>query len=478
MNRLPLLCALVLVSCTNTNSTLGPPLTQFYFPGALVHVDVPGKTEGVLFVANVNLDKRYATGSIDAVALDALGLPPIGAELDGGVLAITDLKLAENQSVQIATFAGEMASLPVSDGHRLYVATRSEGNRVFQVAATIGADGAPALSCIGGEGQNCLSSGASLTPREFELSSTGVPRAPAPYGVAVAQRACTSAADCCPAENPACARSCSANLCVDAAGEPFADVFFTHQTQADSPLLSGNNLRSYLVRLDSDTFAVDADSFIDIGPGGANSVIANGNWAYVSGRFQTPAPNLMRLVNRDRVALSTALETVFRVSDSRALALSSDRQKLYMVGRIPDTLLVSRVTDADSTPTLSFVRGVSLCDGPTSVAVVPRAGRGDLAVVTCTSAGSVAIYDEEVGDLVALVPNVGVQPYAVAVDVQGIAARLYVSTFGDGRVAVIDLADVNRPQAARLVAHLGAQQLCLTRGASSPGCLASQGVTP
>ena len=56
---------------------------------------------------------------------------------------------------------------------------------------------------------------------------------------------------------------------------------------------------------------------------------------------------------------------------------------------------------------------------------------------------------------------------------RGNAARVFVSNFGDGRISVIDLPDLGRPQGARLVAHLGPQQLCLTRGATSPGCLAS-----
>ena len=110
--------------------------------------------------------------------------------------------------------------------------------------------------------------------------------------------------------------------------------------------------------------------------------------------------------------------------------------------------------------------------------MIARPGRGDLVVVTCSSAGSVAIYDDDVGDLVSLVGGVGVQPYGLAVDVRGNAARIFVSNFGDGRISVIDVPELDRPQGARLVAHLGEQQLCLTRGVSSPGCVASQEVTP
>ena len=108
--------------------------------------------------------------------------------------------------------------------------------------------------------------------------------------------------------------------------------------------------------------------------------------------------------------------------------------------------------------------------------VIARPGRGDLVAITCTSSGAVAIYDEDVGDLVALVSGIGAQPFALAIDTRANAARIYVSNFGDGRIAVIDVPDLNRPQGARLVAHLGEQQVCLTRGKTSPGCLASKEV--
>jgi hypothetical protein len=464
--------AAVLAACADPGANSGPPLERFYFPGSLEHVDVPGKTEGVLFVANGNFDKRYATGSVVALALDELGLPPLGQPVTK-VGSITDLKLIESQSVQIASFAGEMAIEPVgANSYRLYVPTRSEGMRAYRVKATVDAAGKPSLACMSTEGQNCTTEGASLSPLAFEQSATGVPRAPAPYGVTFSPRTCALSPDCCVAGAESCDRTCNAGRCVAADGSPFSDVWFTHLTQADSPNLSATNFRGYLVRLDSDTFAVDEKSFIDIGAGGSNSVVFHKGWSYVSGRFLNPAPNLMRLVNRDGVVLSTALEFNYRVADARGLALSSDGKKLYMVGRSPDTLLVLSLVNPETTPSLTFMRGVALPDAPNQLKVIPRAGRGDLVVVTCTSGQSIALYDEDVGELVTIVNGVGVQPFGIAIDHRGTAARLYISDFGDGRVTVIDIPDLARPQGARMVLHLGAQQLCLTRGVDSPGCLA------
>jgi hypothetical protein len=476
MRALVTLFGCIVVSCGSSTGAGGPPLTQLYFPAGLAHVDVPGSTEGVLFVANANFDKRYPSGSLVALRLDELGLPQVGADVRQPE-QVVDLKLRAEQSVQIASFAGELALTPVNGGaYRLYVPTRSEGMRVYQAQANFDSSGGVSLRCAGvtNETRDCTELGVSLSPRQFEQSVSGLPRAPSPFGVAVSARSCVVSADCGVATTFENQRNCQAGRCIGADGEPQSDVYVTHLTQADSPLLSNANLRGYLVRLDSDDFSVSESSFTDIGFGGSNSVAVLGPWAYVSGRLAQPAPNLMRLVNRAGVTLATGLENVFRVTDTRSLAFSSDRKRLFIVGRVPDTLLELKVTDPDGFPVLSFLRATPLCDGPNGIAVLPRAGRGDVVVVTCSSANSVAVYDSDVGDQVALVSNIGVQPFAVAIDSRGGAARLFVSNFGDGRISVIDIPDVNRPQRATLVAHLGAQQLCLTRGAASPGCLASR----
>ena len=468
---------LTLVACRDPGSNSGPPLDRFYFPGSLEHVDAPGTSEGVLFVANANMDKRYATGSLHAVPLDKIGLPALGAST-GEVPQftafdiVTDGGIAENQSVQIASFAGEMAMQPLGNGrYRFFIPTRSEGMRAYRVEAKI-EGGVPALSCVGGEeSQNCTDTGASLSPLNFEQSATGLPRAPAPYGVAYSARTCTTTADCC-AGIADCTRTCTNQACIGSDSAPLLDVFFTHISPADSPALSGQNFNNYLVRLDSDTFGVDESSFVNIGAGGTSSIVTHKGWSYVTGRFLQPAPNLMRIINRDGVTLATSLESLFRVSDSRGIALSSDRKKLFIVGRTPDTLLVASITNADTVPSLSFVRGVALPDAPNQIKVIPRQGKGDLVIVSCTSGGSLAVYDDDVGDLVSIVTGVGVQPYGLAVDHRDTAARVYVSNFGDGRIAVLDVPDLARPQLIRLVAHVGIQQLCLTRGVDSPACRA------
>lgn len=472
MKRTAAVLAVTLVACADPGAKSGPPITQFYFPASLEHVDVPGKTEGVLFVSNTNNDKRYATGSLVAVALDELGLPALGAST-GAVPQITDLRLTATQAAQINTFAGEMALQTTgTNSWRLFVPTRSESMRAYRVKAGIGDDGRPFLACSTTDGQNCSDEGASLSPPAFENSDAGIPRAPLPYGVAFSERSCSVDADCCPADDASCGRTCSASVCQGTDKLPFADVWITHLSQADSPAQSTLNYRGYLVRLDSDAFSVAESNFINIGAGGSNSILFHKGWAYLSGRFLSPAPNLLRMVRSDGTTLSTALEYQYRVADARGMALSSDGSKLYMIGRVPDVLLSMSITNAEVSPTATFLRATPLPNGPNEVRVIHRAGKGDLVLVSCTSSGTLAIYDEDVGNVATLVTGVGLQPFGIAVDQRGDAARVYVSDFGDGRVAVIDIPDLSRPQTARLVAHLGAQQLCIVRGVDSPGCKA------
>lgn len=476
----------LLAGCPSTITNEGPPPERLYFPSGLAHVDVPGKTEGVLFVANANSDKRYATGSLVALPLDSIGLPPIGAPLavsasgTSFVRQITDLKLEASQNVQIASFAGELAVQTTGTGsYRLYVPTRSEGMLAYQVLANVSAEGVPSLSCNAGEpSQNCTDVGITLTPKTFNGIDAGVQWPLTPFGVTAAPRACTVDTDCCLAGTN-CGRSCATGQCLGTDGKPFADVWMTYAPRTDAQTLlgAGRGLTGYLARLDSDDFTFKDENLVGIGSGGANSIVARGSWVYVTGRILSPSPNLLRIVNKDQVVYSTGLESLFRVSDSRGVTISSDGKRLFIVGRVPDTLMVASITDTGGVPALSFVRGIELCDAPNEARAIARPGRGDLVAITCTSSGAVAIYDEDVGDLVALVSGIGAQPFDLAVDTRANAARIYVSNFGDGRIAVIDVPDLNRPQGARLVAHLGEQQVCLTRGKTSPGCLASKEVT-
>lgn len=480
---------LVFSACPSQSKYTGPPIEQLYYPTGLVHVDRPGLTEGVLFVANANFDKRFATGSVVGFKLDGLGLPPFGS-VNAGTPHITDLKIQESAVVQVASFTGEMAGLPLSaDSMRLFVPSRSENNYFQGIDVTFGADGQPNLGCMlppdapaGASLTDCPKTAPSMT--QYEFDEDGVPRAPVPYGVAVRPRSCSVDADCITSLTDGGVvgpgRTCSAGTCQAENGDVFGDVWVTHLSQADSPLATGSNLRAYAVRVDSDTLSLPLESFINIGSGGGSSVAVGRRWTYLTGRLiSTTSPaQMVRMVERTGVVWDQQLQQNYRVAEGRGIAVSSDEKRLYMIGHVPDSLIVISIDDPDSAgPLLNVVRAVSLPDGANEIQVIPRPGRSDLVAVTCTTGGVLALYDDDVGDLVAQVQGVGLQSFGIAVASRPPGARIFVGNFSDGRVTVIDVADVDRPHEARIAAYLGIQQLCLTRGPNTPGCQGSE-VTP
>jgi hypothetical protein len=474
-------------ACLAVDVSLPTPLDRFYFPSAITHLDNPSGPDGghgLLVVASTNFDKRFSGGSLIAVNLDALSppLPPFGATPGSPVTQLPSLRTSpvlpdggSPDAVLIAPFAGQMAALPLGpDRFRVFVPTRSERQRVHAVDLTVGAGGALSLACFNSSDRDCSLSATSLIA--FEQTETAVPRAPGAFGVGLRARACTSAAQC-----GVGSYACRQSRCVATPDgkpeEPAVDVLVTHIAQADSPLGSGKEQRGYLVKLQSETMQLTPEQFVNLGPGASHAVAVGARWNYVSGRFVNPLANLVRLVDTSSGAvISTGLESVFRVADSRGIALSSDERRVYLLGRSPDALMVASIEDPQGeAPRLQIVRGNPLPEAPSELVVLPRPGRSDLVAITCTNAGVLALYDDDVGDVVVQVPGVGVQPFGLAVDRRGAGARLYTTNFQDGRVAVIDVPDLDQPQGARLVAHLGRQQLCLIRP-GDPSCATDAGV--
>ncbi|MFZ5469255.1 MAG: YncE family protein [Myxococcota bacterium] len=426
----------LLAGCPAESPFSPPPLGAFYFPTGLTHVDSPESPEGLLYVASSNFDKRFDVGSVTAVNLarvrgGGVGMPSFGAAVPmTGPLQLTELNVSDDGVVFTESFAGQMAGFALEDGGvRLFVPSRAEGSRLHVLEAPGVAGEGLTLSCFTppqGGGNNCIADSPSLV--ELEGTKTGLPRAPEPYSMAIA-----------------------------ADGE----LFVTHLQRADSPPDSASDFHSYLVRTFAQNPVVSAEDFIELGEGAGSGVAVGSRYAFVSGRSST-AP-MVRLVDRfDRRVLDPRLQNEFRVADARGIALSADQRRLYLAGRLPDTLLVIDVQGATtSEPRLLVVRGVPLPGGANELAILPRAGRGNLVAVTSSSADVLSIYDDEAGAVVAQISSLGEQPFAIAVDERAPGARLYVSMFADGRVAVVDIPDLLRPQEARLVAHLGTSQTCL-----------------
>jgi len=447
MRPLLLISALVWAGCAAQTEPRPPPTDRFRFPTGIVHRKVPGSPFGALYVASANFDKCFDTGAVLALDLDALGLPAIGAPPVKDPL--TDLKVSANAAVRIESFAGQMDIWDprVRDPQdkrpvRLFVTARAENNYLH----AIDVEDKTSLTCAQDPNtRDCIVDALSLT-----AGVTGgvddVPRAPAPLGVRVA---------------------------VNASGSP--EVWVTHIEAADSPAGSAKAFRSYVVRVPGDPLGktLSADNFFPLtGQGlsnGAGHATAIGaRYAYVTGRAYVAnettqsAAFLLRLVDRDAPTrvLETGLRQLYSTIEARDIALSptrvGDTERLYIVARFPDTLLVVDVADAEGLrPTVSVVDAVPLPDGANQLVVMNRGALGDLVAVTATTTGVVAIYDAALGQIVSQVDNLGRQPYGISADVNANTARLYVTAFGDGQVDVIDIPDLAVAQNARLVARLG-----------------------
>ncbi|QSQ27247.1 hypothetical protein JY651_21050 [Pyxidicoccus parkwayensis] len=465
-----LTAALLLVSCDTTPEPRPPPFTRLVYPSGLAfwHPEGGSSTNGYLYVASANFDKCYDSGDVTALDLDALGVRPFGApftqtvEEDRGTL-ITNLGVGTQSYVQIESFAGEMALwAPPGRTPRLFVPARAEGSYLH--AIDVAADGV-SLSCAqGGTTRDCRADALSLL--NVPGASGPFPSAPSPMGVTVERT------------------------------NPDSRVWVTHsELVGPEESKQESQFQNYLVDIpaaDPTLDSLSVDSFLPMSTNGrlvgaAHAAALGGRYVYVSGRNSSstqlgalPARYILRLVDRTATSrvLESDVEAVYTVREARGVAvvqrpkaddptvLDPNRERVYLLARGPDTLLVLDVENAlADTPTIRVVTSAPLPAGSSEVEVIPRAvGRGNIVAVTGSSSEAVALYDEEVGQLVAQVlvgdqnPSQPAQPFGLAADVRGNAARVFVSTFGDGRVAIIDIPDLDRPQDSRLVARLGTPQ--------------------
>lgn len=455
-NLVAVACGLSLIGCPGGRPEATPPADAFYFPTGVFHVDDPAQSEGVLFVVSSNGDRRFDYGSVTAINLGRLSnLPAFGSPVaSSGPAVITELGIAPQSIAYITSFGAELAGWHAADGFwRLFTPARSEEQKLHAVDALPleAADAAPELKCVPANGdgsRNCSGGGWSLVANQRDVT-TSQPRGPAPIGVTVNQAT--------------------------------AEVWVTHADPGDTPRGSAQGYTPWLIRTDAANPSITNDNFISLNNGGGTHAVAvSDRWAFASGRFHSTGTSLTRVVQSgevpsgSRVVFATGMEADVRVGEARGIALSSDHRRLYVAARAPDALVVADVAGADvaapAQPVVRPVRIVPLPELPQAVRALPRPGRSDLVLVACSSAGVLALYDDDVGDLVSQVTGLGQQPNSIAVDMRGAGARIFVTNFTDGRVAVIDIVDLNRPQEARVVAHLGRSQICVNAGFNDTSC--------
>ncbi|WP_375745668.1 hypothetical protein NR800_13255 [Corallococcus interemptor] len=485
---------LLLGACSLESEPNPPPSTRFVYPSGVAFwrppaAGGPSASNGYLFVANANFDNCYDSGSVVALNLDTLStqvdgqavmVPHLGGALPDAALSFEDLSSADESLVQIRSFAGELGLWvnPATGLPRLFVPSRAEGNNLNAVDVSVEANGAPVLTCVQG-GVDCRDGALSLTddiPSSLsDEGRAGLPRAPSPIGVTV--------------------------------DEASGNLYVTHSEAADSPAKSSSNFENYLATVKLDNPTRDTLGFISLSPsgylyGGSDSVTVGAGFLYVTGRNfvagisgTVPGNFVLRLVDKNDpgTILEPSLQASFRIREARAarvvprpvtaeeLAARPNfvRERLYMLARGPDTLLTidfeyDAVPGGASTqPFFRVVSAVPMPDGVSDMQVIsrtPGVPNADTHIIAVTSTGdsAVSLYDEALGQVVAQVPLVNnqnqtsnpSQAFGLTVDNPAgtNAARLFVTNFGDGQVAIVDIPDLGRPQDARVVAKLGTQQ--------------------
>ncbi|MGC4114139.1 MAG: hypothetical protein QM765_05840 [Myxococcales bacterium] len=471
-----LAAAALVAGCAQENVGTPPPTASFYFPTSVAAVEssTPGKP--FLYVVSSNFDLRYSSGTVIAVDTSKLPEPPDGV-LDKPSNPAVD---PDKGYALIDSFGGGIAtySPASSQAKRLFVPTRA-ANKLYTLTAQGGQ-----LSCFPNaateNGQDCLDQGLVLEdPKDSNIRTFD------PFGVTVVGRT----------------------------------VYITHLHITDDPPLSGQNRQSYLASLDAENLSGLSFLPIGLAPAQGMAMTPNGLYlagralTSSSDQLSSQALRLLRPSCVDPIKITdgtcangipdgtesdvdcggtcspcpapktcnassdcvsgvctdrkcaectvqdVGLTTAMHIYEARGVAASSDNARLFATTRSPDGLLVvdislDPITGLPRNRELSFV---SLPAGPAELLVIPRPGLRDLVVVSCTTSNSVNIYDDELGAPVGEIKGI-IEPFGMVrstIPSQPNGARVYVASFGNYTVDVIDILDVDRPRGAKVVGQIG-----------------------
>jgi hypothetical protein len=185
----------------------------------------------------------------------------------------------------------------------------------------------------------------------------------------------------------------------------------------------------------------------------------------------------------------------YRGADLQGIALSNpvagQPRRAYVSARVYDAdlaaalggrpgfdsggvLLVLDLTDGVAgQPQARIIHEVKLEPGPGTVRVLPpRAGLRDLVVVSNQTTGTLTVYDDQTAAVArqvtlvegAGVPEAGRQPYAMAVRDLGAVAEVYVASFDQSTVSVLEVplaspAEADLKRAGGLPLRIGKERL-------------------
>lgn len=417
-SALALLLAAGLAGCAVDDPGVPPPTDRFYFPTGIAHVPDANGGPGFVYVVSSDFDLRFNRGTLAVVDLKSLPLPD-----KAPAVPVKDPSAHIAAQVKLDPFAGPVALKQLAgkgpNSRRLFVASRFQ-NRL----QAIDVDGV-LLRCAGSTGDDCTVGATDLGGGDTEQL-----------------------------------RDAYRPLVV---GD---DVWVSHLAVVDSPRGSGTNRRSTLARVPAES--LQNISYFNAGLQPVDGMAAVGGTLYLAGRGLSDSTSLtlrrVQMADPTNTLTNVPVRASANVLDARGLALSSDGRRMWMVGRSPDALITLDVSPGlDGLPREEVVATTLLPKGASEITVIPRgAGRGDLLVLPCADEGVVALYDDEIGRVVSTLRGVGEQPFAAAFAPRtGGGARLFVTAFGRGTMAVADIPDLDDTSTAAVLAVFGPDQNCL-----------------
>ncbi len=454
--------ALVLLSalagaCVTEEEGTPPPLDGLQFPTGMALAPPEASGRQLLLVASGNFDLRFRAGvlhafdlaEIDRLADTAVPPPDCPPGPDGlpsrcRTPEVFDLAPALVGAVEIGNFAGQVAVASLPDRLRAFVPVR-EGDGV--VAVDLPPGGAPVCTA-GGEG---------------------------PCAAAVRF----------PGDDPQPVKLIGNTVYV-ASIRTGKDGRLAYAAADDAIWTTGGKMAS--VFLGEQAAGGIAHRCEPVAPEAPEC--SAGGTLFVSGRSIEDLLNPLYLLPLPPDGPATGPVTTVnlysqqRGLDARGVAVSTDGATLYLASRYPDALAIVDVAQlygagadgcvvlppappdfrcpstGQGEPILGNRTLVPTSAGPNDVTVLPRTlpGGGTSDLVLVTTENSLDFIDTRIDVLAARLDDLGPVPSAVVYRPLGTGYRLYVSSFGRGTIAVVDLPDPFRPELARVVALLGRVQ--------------------
>lgn len=423
--------SLLFAACTASSDEVRPPETELFFPtGVAMSPD-----DQFLFVTSANSDLRYDSGTVTAFdvglvasALNAFrttGALDPGCTVDqdgtGSLTCEESAFLVGGAAVRIGNFTAAVGVQDLGNQNlRLLVPVRGDPSVTW-----IDWNGTTKeMSCGGGQGFELCDDAHRLTRMRNDEDLPELPEEPySIYVDSVSQYATVTHL-----------RSGTVTL-VDspAAGTPIlADVV--------GGLFSGSSPGSTGIagRL----------------PGADNIIYVQSR---TEDRIQTltvarQGGSLPFLVSAGSFFLNSVGGSGGASSDSRGVVFDATGDRAYMINRLPPSLMVYDTSiSANGTPANRMISAIDVCREASSVTLA-NSGDGDRAYVSCFQSGELYSIDPRGATVVDAVTTVGRGPFGVAAAPS--RRLLFVSTFVDNAIAVIDIDPVSEDR-HRVVMRIG-----------------------